>query len=86
MSEVQYLPTAIPPSQESLSKYLEVELQRIAVAMTQSVRVPMFYEQPKNPEEGFLASADGVGWDPGAGAGLYLFTGGLWKSVSTLTI
>jgi len=34
---------------------------------------------PSNPEQGVVAMADGVNWDPGSGSGLYLYDGGAWQ-------
>lgn len=33
---------------------------------------------PRVPEEGMTVNADGVVWNPGAGAGLYQYLGGAW--------
>lgn len=38
-------------------------------------------EAPTNLIEGNVAWADGVGWDPGAGAGLYEYVGGVWSKL-----
>lgn len=44
---------------------------------------PLFGTEPASPLAGQLAYADGVAWDPGAGAGYYRYDGGLgiWISV-----
>jgi len=34
---------------------------------------------PSNPEQGVVAMADGVNWDPGSGSGLYVYDGGGWN-------
>lgn len=33
---------------------------------------------PAKPREPMYAFADGTNWNPGAGRGLYLYTGGAW--------
>lgn len=33
---------------------------------------------PVDVEEGWVAFADGTNWNPGAGAGLYEYNGGVW--------
>jgi hypothetical protein len=77
-AEILYTPGQLPDSDENLRQYLEHELQVIATAILQSTRVPIFYEEPHFSEEGQLARADGIGWDPNSGVGLYIFTGGSW--------
>lgn len=36
---------------------------------------------PGRPVEGLTVKADGVNWNPGAGAGLYQYRGGAWVFV-----
>lgn len=33
---------------------------------------------PERPQEGMIVKADGVNWDPGAGAGVYVYQGTSW--------
>lgn len=33
---------------------------------------------PSKPRQGMLRFADGIGWNPGAGAGYYQYKGGAW--------
>jgi hypothetical protein len=42
-------------------------------------RMPLLTEPPATPEAGMVVLADGVNWDPGAGAGLYFFDGVFWR-------
>jgi len=37
---------------------------------------------PAKPRQGTVAFADGTGWNPGAGAGLYVYTGTAWLPLS----
>lgn len=37
---------------------------------------------PARPREGMLAIADGTNWNPGSGAGLYIFRSGAWALVA----
>lgn len=65
---------------ESLRQYLESELRAIATEMaeTDALDLRQVGQAPKRPRNGMIASADGVGWNPGAGAGAYEFKGGAW--------
>lgn len=33
---------------------------------------------PERPQEGMIVKADGTNWDPGAGAGIYVYQSGTW--------
>lgn len=55
-----------------LSKAVE-ELQK-SVAMVTNV-------EPLRPTEGMVRIADGTNWDPGSGAGMYLYLGGAWNKL-----
>lgn len=37
--------------------------------------------EPAEPEEGHVTFADGAGFDPGAGAGLYEYRSGTWNKI-----
>jgi len=65
---------------ESLRQYLDRELKAIAkeMAETNALDLRQVGQAPKKPRAGMIASADGVGWNPGAGAGAYEFKGGIW--------
>ena len=58
------------------------ELRKIAEALNQ--RVPFLYldtlyAAPSKPRDGILALADGTTWNPGSGAGVYLYRAGAWR-------
>jgi hypothetical protein len=65
---------------DSLRKYVELEFRAIAAELAQmsAVDLRQVGQEPKKPRAGMIASADGVGWNPGAGAGAYEFKGGVW--------
>ena len=82
MSEVNYIPTPPPSDIEDMQRYLEAELNRLGWVISQSQRVAVFYTEPPQPEEGFLATAPGSpDWDPGAGAGTYIWRSGVWAKL-----
>ena len=37
--------------------------------------------EPEFPVEGQLAIADGTGWDPGSGAGTYIYRDSIWRKL-----
>ncbi len=44
-----------------------------------SMMLPLLTAAPASPAAGMVVRADGAGWDPGAGAGLYEYRGGWQK-------
>lgn len=39
------------------------------------LQIPRVHVEPVKPQDGQLAFADGVSWDPGAGMGAYIYDG-----------
>ena len=73
-----YNPTTPPAEEGQLRAYLLSELQRVSEAILESVTPPLFYAEPKNAQEGLIVRADGTDWDPGSGAGLYIYRSAAW--------
>lgn len=78
-----YVPRRIPAGLDlvGLSAFLQQELQNIAAAMqapVDSVILNTLYAAPSRIYEGMTVKADGLGWDPGSGAGVYSRIGGAW--------
>ena len=62
--------------------WLEGELRRIAEAMSRgsdALRLSQTTVEPSKPQEGEIRQADGVNWDPGRGAGTYVYREGTWQ-------
>ena len=60
---------------------VQAELQRIAQIITslgEHVWVEEFAE-PSKPRQGMVRYADGTTWNPGSGAGMYLYNGATWN-------
>lgn len=78
----KYSPGEIPDDPKDLARVLKEELTRIAHAMqilvTDAIIFEKLYAQPNKVYEGMIANADGTTWNPGAGAGLYIYRGGVW--------
>lgn len=66
------VPAGLPPA---VSEFLQDQLRKISAALTE----PDVYNfqktniAPTKPQSGDIRFADGTNWNPGAGAGLYLF-------------
>lgn len=78
---MSYTPTY--PGFEITPTWLYDELQRIASGITQPIglQFDVLGSEPARPQEGMLVCADGTAWNPGAGAGLYLYIGGAWNKL-----
>lgn len=77
----RYLPTF--PGDAILAQWLYDELSQIAQSMAQPTDL-IFEEtnvEPVSPKEGLVVLADGTNWNPGAGRGLYLYSGGTWNKL-----
>lgn len=57
---------------------LSQELAETTVLESRSISAP-----PTKPRDGMIAHADGTNWNPGSGAGAYVFQGGVWVPMST---
>ena len=60
---------------------MQEELNKIAQAMETAdpfITLDTLYAAPKKYREGTVVKADGVVWNPGAGAGVYCRRGGAW--------
>lgn len=76
-----YVPTAVPSDPKAIPNYLALELQALSQALNASQPFSLLQQlnvAPKKPRAGMVALADGVNWNPGAGAGYYGYRGGAW--------
>ena len=71
------------PSQQELVGYLQKQLQQIGTAFGQSELyiLDVAFEEPQKTRDGMLVLADGVRWNPGQGAGMYWYLGGVWNKL-----
>ena len=76
-----YSPAPINAWDANLVPYLLAELNRISDEF-QNIRDGNFLRlwnvEPPKPREGQIIAVDGTAWTPGAGAGIYSYTGGAW--------
>lgn len=82
MADVEpiYTPTTPPVNEGDIRRWIFEELIRLSGVMEQMKYVPVFYVEPKTPEEGALYTFPGGGgaYTPGAGAGTYIYRSGAW--------
>lgn len=45
------------------------------------VKTQVLYVEPKKKREGLIVIADGASWNPGAGAGTYVYRSGAWRKM-----
>jgi hypothetical protein len=81
MTELLYTPASPPQDPSGIPLYVHRELIKIGAFMRASSRVVTYYEEPPNSQDGDLAIADGVGWNPGSGTGFYIKLAGAWSFV-----
>ena len=69
----------------ALAASLRAELERLALALSQPtdyLALNTLYAAPKRIFDGMIVKADGTTWNPGAGAGVYVHTGGAWARLN----
>jgi hypothetical protein len=75
-----YQPGAIPARLEELPAFLARELQEISrrSQLVDYIVLDTLYAAPKRIVDGMIVKADGATWNPGAGAGAYIYRGAAW--------
>lgn len=70
-------------TQTNINRYVMENFRRVGIAIDNvgNMVVPTTTESPDNPVEGQLIVADGTNFNPGAGAGLYIYLNGAWSKV-----
>lgn len=76
------------PGEDITPQWLYNELQRIGTEMLRptSLIFDVLHDAPPRPQEGMVAFADGVDWNPGEGPGLYQYYAGTWHKISLTSI
>lgn len=65
-------------SQKELVRVVEEELRAVAAATVDDfIELTPLGREPEKRFPGLVVYADGVGWDPGAGEGMYVYRGDL---------
>jgi hypothetical protein len=84
----RYKPDTIAQSSQlttqELVQYLSRELEKVGQAIEglDQGRRDVQYTEPTKKRTGLLAYADGTKWDPGEGAGMYVYTGSAWRRLA----
>lgn len=78
---MSYRPTF--PDAGITPQWLFDELLRVSyeVQRPEFLLMKVHHEPIPKPQEGLVVCADGTDWNPGAGAGLYLFIGGVYTKL-----
>lgn len=65
---------------QAILQYVQDELIKVEQAgdKVAEVRFDVRDVEPEKRRDGMVAFADGTNWNPGAGRGLYVRTGGAW--------
>lgn len=68
-------------SLEQLTRYVRDLESRAAAAfrLLADGHIDVTHVAPEKPRDGMLRNADGTNWNPGSGAGLYRYGGGVWN-------
>jgi hypothetical protein len=77
----RYTPSNIPADPAALPDFLRQEFAKIAQAMEtadQQINLDTLYAAPTKYRDGTICKADGTTWNPGSGAGVYVYRGGAW--------
>ena len=78
-----YQPLGVPDDPKAIPGFLQGELRRLMKASaTPYLQLDVYHKAPDKPREGMIICADGSDWNPGAGAGFYGFSGGVWNSLA----
>jgi microcystin-dependent protein len=75
----RFTPDPAPENAEELPGYLANSLSQVGAMVNSPTRnfAPLNSAPPK-PTDGDVAFADGIGWDPGSGRGMYSYDGEEW--------
>ena len=68
---------------DGFKQYALDNFRRIADAFitVEAPVVPTLTAAPEFPIEGQLVISDGISWDPGSGAGAYIYRDGAWRRI-----
>jgi hypothetical protein len=71
----------LPPEARLTEFWEEHQLLKDRVTVLEANIFPVFHTAPDKLVEGMVRVADGTDWDPGSGAGIYLYLGGSWTKL-----
>ena len=79
-----YSPSTYPTEEADFRKWVFEELRKVETTFT-SLDFATFkelHEEPSKPRTGMVVYADGSDWNPGDGAGSYVYTGAVWVKLN----
>lgn len=79
--QISYVPGVVPEDVKQLRRFIQDELNAISRAVTEiaSGHLTVSYAQPLRPRDGDVRLADGTGWNPGSGRGVYVYYSNAWN-------
>ena len=85
LGSVQYQPAPVPNDASQYQAYFRDEFNKLAAAIgaLAAGHLDMQTVAPAKPRNGDYRLADGIGWNPGGGKGLYMFTT-VWTLIKAL--
>lgn len=76
-----YVPSVLPIDPRDAVVILQEELEKVSASLlSANVLTPQNIEPP-NKQTGMLVYTDASVWDPGSGAGVYVYTGSAWSKL-----
>lgn len=86
---MSYSPGQVPANLEAIPAFLMSELQNLVQALNnpqQYAYLHTLYSPLIRPREGMVVKADGSNWNPGAGAGLYVYLNNILQNIVTSSL
>ena len=74
----RYRPNPPPRDDRSLQQYVFDEFTKLGLVLDTVEEMEILYVAPSKPQTGQRVFADGTNWDPGQGAGVYVWDGTRW--------
>ena len=80
---LRYVPGQVPDNKDDLPRFLREELRQIqqAISLVQDGQIDVTTVAPSKPRDGMVRRADGSGWNPGGGAGVYCYFSAAWNKL-----
>lgn len=86
---MKYMPTNVPDDFKGMPGFIRRELlrlQQLFVSAWDGVRFLARGAAPDKLEDGAVVYADGTNWNPGSGAGLYLYKSSAWSYLGSASV
>ena len=79
--QIFYTPGVVPEDIRQMKRFIRDELNSIAKAIAELAagHLEVAYSEPIRPRDGDVRLADGTGWNPGSGRGVYVYYSNAWN-------